>query len=154
MVLGLGKFNVIHQTNEPITNLQFSFHHQSTSSSSTASTKKTTALFICTTSHIISFPISAMSSASIASLTPNTGSRSKGTEEKAKKKKSSTVIDDLGSGIGCSTFVQLEEDGKSASEGGGKLIVARDEAIYVYGEDGREGCLAFEGLSFPSQNPI
>lgn len=145
MVLGLGKFNVIHQTNEPITSLQFSFHHQSTSSSSTASTKKTTALFICTTSHIISFPISAMSSAAISSSTANINSRSKGTEEKSKNKKSSNVIDDLGSGIGCSTFVQLEEDGKSASDGGGKLIVARDEAIYVYGEDGREGCLAFEG---------
>jgi vacuolar protein sorting-associated protein 11 len=32
------------------------------------------------------------------------------------------------------------------------MVVARDEAIYVYGAEGREGCYAYEGESSPSSS--
>lgn len=48
-----------------------------------------------------------------------------------------TVIDDLGAGVGCSAMVETRE--------GARMVVAREEAVYVYGGEGREGCYAYEG---------
>lgn len=45
------------------------------------------------------------------------------------------VVDEIGSGLGCAT---MDRDGKS-------MIVARDEAIYMCGVDGRGTCYAYEG---------
>lgn len=47
------------------------------------------------------------------------------------------VLDDLGGAVGCSTMF-----------GEGLFVVVRDEAIYSYGKEGREGCWAFEGSFF------
>ncbi|KDR73804.1 hypothetical protein GALMADRAFT_251620 [Galerina marginata CBS 339.88] len=46
-----------------------------------------------------------------------------------------TVVDEIGSGLGCATM-----DRKSRN-----IVVARDEAIYLCGADGRGACYAYEG---------
>lgn len=46
-----------------------------------------------------------------------------------------TVIDEVGCGLGCTC---MERKGKD-------IIVARDEAIYLCGVDGRGSCYAYEG---------
>jgi hypothetical protein len=48
-----------------------------------------------------------------------------------------TVLDDLGASVGCSAVMRMAA--------GERMVVARDEAIYVYGAEGREGCYAYEG---------
>ena len=53
----------------------------------------------------------------------------------ASGKGSATIVDDIGAAVGC-TALTAE----------GKLVIARNEAIYVYGQDGREGCYAYEGM--------
>ncbi len=45
-----------------------------------------------------------------------------------------SVMDDIGASLNCSTM-----------NNEGALIVARDEAVYVYGHEGREACVAYEG---------
>lgn len=45
-----------------------------------------------------------------------------------------TVLDDIGGGLNCSTV-----------DAHGRLILARDEAIYAYGREGRENTVAYEG---------
>ena len=76
-----------------------------------------------------------------------------------------SVLDDVGCALGCSTMVPSSAfsipssisttSGKSTtlSEGlpsefshlAGKMVLARDEAIYVVGSEGREACFALEG---------
>jgi hypothetical protein len=46
-----------------------------------------------------------------------------------------TVVDEVGSGLGCAT---MDWRGK-------EMIVARDEAVYLCGTDGRGPCYAYEG---------
>lgn len=46
-------------------------------------------------------------------------------------------LDELGAGVGCGDGMMTKE--------GPRLAVAREEAIYVYGHEGREGCFAYEG---------
>jgi hypothetical protein len=56
---------------------------------------------------------------------------------------SATVVDEVGSGLGCATMDWKKRD----------IVVARDEAIYICGIDGRGACYAYEGLlslCFPS----
>ena len=48
---------------------------------------------------------------------------------------SATVVDEIGTGLGCTTM-----DSKAKN-----MIVARDEAIYLCGIDGRGPCYAYEG---------
>ncbi|KAI5476765.1 vacuolar membrane protein, partial [Pseudohyphozyma bogoriensis] len=55
-----------------------------------------------------------------------------------KSGKGATVLDDLGGAVGCGAMLE-------GSEEGSRLVVARDEAVYVYGGDGREACWALEG---------
>jgi hypothetical protein len=81
--------------------------------------KDRTTLFILTTSHVLSCSLSTSLSMS-------------GTAKP-------TVIDDLGAGVGCSTVLETKD--------GARMVIARDEAVYVYGGDGREGCYAYEGTS-------
>lgn len=45
------------------------------------------------------------------------------------------AIDDMGCGLGCAS---MDWERK-------KMIVARDEAVYVYNTENREACLAYEG---------
>lgn len=47
------------------------------------------------------------------------------------------VLDETGAGLGCAAM----DSGKR------QLIVARDEAIYVYGPEGRDATYAYEGES-------
>lgn len=48
---------------------------------------------------------------------------------------SATMVDEIGTGLGCTTMDSKAKD----------IIVARDEAIYLYGIDGRGPCYAYEG---------
>ena len=50
---------------------------------------------------------------------------------------SATVVDEVGCGLGCAT---MDWRGK-------EMIVARDEAIYLCGTEGRGACYAFEGAT-------
>lgn len=120
-VLGLGKLRTLHEGKNPITGLGFRMTPPITTSSSSSrhrsiATPSTTTLFILTTNQVLSIQLSG-------------SSKSGGT---------ATVIDDFGAGVDCSAIMEGSE--------GGRLVVARDEAIYVYGEDGREGCYAYEGM--------
>ena len=48
-----------------------------------------------------------------------------------------TVVDEIGTGLGCTTMDSQAKD----------IIVARDEAIYLCGIDGRGACYAYEGTT-------
>lgn len=52
-------------------------------------------------------------------------------------KATTTILDTIGASVGCSEMLKTTE--------GERMVVAREEAIYVYGADGREGCYAYEG---------
>jgi hypothetical protein len=54
--------------------------------------------------------------------------------------RTATVLDDLGAAVGCSATMVTKE--------GPRIVVAREEAIYVYSAEGREGCYAYEGTIF------
>ncbi|KAK4049678.1 Vacuolar protein sorting-associated protein 11 [Microbotryomycetes sp. JL201] len=47
------------------------------------------------------------------------------------------TLDNVGANVECAAAIRLAD--------GDKMVVARDEAIYVYSIDGREGCYAYEG---------
>jgi hypothetical protein len=51
---------------------------------------------------------------------------------------SSTVVDEVGCALGCAT---MDWRGK-------EMIIARDEAIYLCGTEGRGPCIAFEGVLY------
>jgi hypothetical protein len=54
------------------------------------------------------------------------------------------VVDQVGAGLGCATL-----DWRSK-----EMIVARDEAVYVVGTDGRGACYAYEGQMRGQQIPV
>ena len=51
------------------------------------------------------------------------------------------VVDQVGTGLGCATMNWRSKE----------MIVARDEAVYVVGTDGRGACYAYEGQIWRSQ---
>ena len=51
------------------------------------------------------------------------------------KRGEARTIDELGCGLGCAT---MDWDRR-------EMVVARDEAIYLYGPEGRGACYAYEG---------
>ena len=51
-----------------------------------------------------------------------------------------TVVDEIGSGLGCATMDWRARD----------MVVARDEALYLCTTDGRGTCYAYEGQSIVS----
>jgi len=48
---------------------------------------------------------------------------------------SATEVDEIGSGLGCATMDWRNKD----------IVVARDEALYLCGVEGRGACYAYEG---------
>ncbi|SPO28078.1 related to PEP5 - vacuolar biogenesis protein [Ustilago trichophora] len=76
---------------------------------------------------------------------------------------SPAVLDDVGGALGCAaviparspiagmasagTLVPASQPSSTQSTPGsaGKMVIARDEAIYVIGQEGREACFAYEG---------
>ena len=48
-----------------------------------------------------------------------------------------TVVDEVGCGLGCATMDWHAKD----------VVVARKEALYLCGIDGRGACYAYEGFS-------
>jgi len=57
---------------------------------------------------------------------------------------SATVVDEVGCGLGCATMDWRARD----------IVIARDEAIYLCGVDGRGPCYAYEGLLLLLTCPI
>lgn len=87
----------------------------------------TPTLFILTTSQILAMPLAT----------------------KSKAQTPPSVLDDHGAAVGCAKVMALG-GGKGAADSdlAERMVVAREEAIYVYGTDGREGCWAYEGAAF------
>lgn len=50
------------------------------------------------------------------------------------------TLDDIGCSLGCSLLLPASDDSHEA-----KLLIARDEALYIIGSNGREECFAYEG---------
>ncbi|BGP37077.1 Vacuolar protein sorting-associated protein 11 [Rhodotorula kratochvilovae] len=118
---GMGKLRVLWEGNkEPVTNVGIT-------AAAPASAEQT--LFILTTSQILALPLPAdKSSRSAKSAQP-------------------ALLDELGAAVGCAKVLRLGVGKGAEDEGatGERMVVAREEAIYVYGADGREGCWAYEG---------
>lgn len=51
-----------------------------------------------------------------------------------------TVVDEVGCALGCAVMDPMARE----------MIVARDEAIYLCGSEGRGACFAYEGMRQPS----
>lgn len=117
---GMGKLRIFWEGNkEPVTNLGI------TTPSPLHAATATPTLFVLTTSQILALPLAA----------------------KSKTQLSPSVLDDHGAAVGCARLLALG-GGKGSAEGelAERMVVAREEAIYVYGPDGREGCWAYEGV--------
>ncbi|GAA5856509.1 hypothetical protein JCM8547_008777 [Rhodosporidiobolus lusitaniae] len=125
VVGSLGKLRVLWEGNhEPVTSVGI------TSASPPSFGLQT--LFILTTSQILSLPLPV--------------SRSPAASQSKYKHAQASVLDDHGAAVGCAKVLRL---GVPGEEGDGavqeRMVVARDEAVYVYGAEGREGCWAYEG---------
>jgi len=59
-------------------------------------------------------------------------------------RRNATVVDEIGCGLGCATM-----DWK-----GRNMIIARDEAIYSCGVEGRGSCYAYEGMGYLLSSPL
>ncbi|GAA5984811.1 hypothetical protein JCM11641_002746 [Rhodosporidiobolus odoratus] len=120
---GMGKLRTLWEGNkEPVTNCGVTSDGTSPAGMQT--------LFILTTSQILSLhlpPSSHPLASKYRHAQPN-------------------VLDEHGAAVGCAKIVRL---GVPGEDGDGRvqerMVVAREEAVYVYGGDGREGCWAYEG---------
>ncbi|GAA5997060.1 tethering complex subunit PEP5 [Rhodotorula paludigena] len=133
---GMGKLRVLWDGNrEPVTNLGITAAPPPPSPAAGTQT-----LFVLTTSQILALPLPPSSSSA----------------KHASKAQQPTVLDDHGAAVGCARVMRLGGGkglgGAGAGAGAGegeqtaeRMVVARDEAIYVYGPEGREGCWAYEG---------
>ncbi|GAA6048078.1 hypothetical protein JCM3770_000180 [Rhodotorula araucariae] len=121
---GMGKLRVLWEGNkEPVTNVCI------TAAAALAGSSAEQTLFILTTSQILALPLPA----------DKTPRHTKGAQP--------ALLDELGASVGCARVLRLGL-GKGVGDDGAtgeRMVVARDEAIYVYGPDGREGCWAYEG---------
>ncbi|GAA5850787.1 hypothetical protein JCM9279_003922 [Rhodotorula babjevae] len=128
---GMGKLRVLWEGNkEPVTNLGI------TAGASSSSSGAGQTLFVLTTSQILAL---SLDKASKSKLSAGTSSASSAQP---------ALLDELGAAVGCAKVLRLglgkgvgEVEGETAE----RMVVARDEAIYVYGKEGREGCWAYEG---------
>lgn len=67
---------------------------------------------------------------------------------------SPAVLDDVGGALGCAAVIppsptlapsSSTTTSAASPSSAGKMVIARDEAIYVIGQEGREACFAYEG---------
>ncbi|KAN0061118.1 Vacuolar protein sorting-associated protein 11 [Thecaphora frezii] len=61
---------------------------------------------------------------------------------------SPAILDDVGCALGCAAVIPSRRGRRLGGQAGGlsgKMVVAREEAIYVIGPEGREACYAYEG---------
>lgn len=113
----LPRARVIHESNEPITGLGFREAPSATSSAPSRAPENERG------AAQISLLIVTTNRVLVASAS------AKGGEAR--------TIDDMGCGLGCAV---MDWDRR-------EMIVARDEAVYVYGAEGRGACFAYEGES-------
>ncbi|GAA6040097.1 hypothetical protein JCM8097_002027 [Rhodosporidiobolus ruineniae] len=137
---GLGKLRVLWEGNkEPVTSVGItSPTHSSPSPAALPAGLQT--LYILTTSQILALPLPVAHSPAA----------SVGKYKHAKP----AVLDEHGAAVGCAKVLRLSVPGEGDALGDGgettaavreRLVVAREEAVYVYGAEGREGCWAYEG---------
>jgi len=112
----LPRARVVHESPEPITGL--GFREPSTSSSTTTTSR---APENEKTMGQISLLIVTTNRVLVASTSAKGGD--------------ARTIDEMGCGLGCAV---MDWDKR-------EMIVARDEAVYVYGAEGRGACYAYEG---------
>ncbi|GAA5909486.1 hypothetical protein JCM6882_002656 [Rhodosporidiobolus microsporus] len=125
VVGGLGKLRALWDGNkEPVTNVGVTASPPSSLSASGLQT-----LFILTTSQILSLPLPS-------STYPHANRYKHATP---------TVLDEHGAAVGCAKVLRLSVPGEEEGGAQERMVVAREEAIYVYGGEGREGCWAYEG---------
>ncbi|GAA5840938.1 hypothetical protein JCM11251_007644 [Rhodosporidiobolus azoricus] len=137
VVGGMGKLRILWEGNkEPVTNVGVTAPPPSSASSAGLQT-----LFILTTSQILSLPLPS-------STYPHANRFKHATP---------TVLDEHGAPVGCAKVLRLSVPGEEEGGTQERMVVAREEAIYVYGGEGREGCWAYEGpkssivaLNYPS----
>lgn len=111
----LPRARVLHESSEPITGLGFREPPATASSGSSRVPENEK------TSGQISLLIVTISRVLVASASAKGGD--------------ARTIDEMGCGLGCAV---MDWDRR-------EMIVARDEAIYVYGAEGRGACYAYEG---------
>lgn len=118
----LPKARIIHESNEPITGLGFREPNYSGSASAAAASRAPDGDKAGASGTISLFIVTTnrILSAAVSS---------KGGETR--------TIDEQGSGLGCAV---MDWDRR-------EMVVARDEAIYLYGPAGRGACFAYEGTS-------
>lgn len=124
---GMGKLRVFWEGNkEPVTNLGIT-------TPPPLNAAATPTLFVLTTSQILALPLAA----------------------KSKTQTPPSILDDHGAAVGCAKLLALG-GGNCSAEGelAERMVVAREEAIYVYGPDGREGCWAYEGACSALQEEV
>ncbi|GAA5927976.1 hypothetical protein JCM10213_000940 [Rhodosporidiobolus nylandii] len=116
---GMGKLRVLWEGDkEPVT---------SVACTSSPADGGMQTLFILTTSQILSLPLPSTSHPQASRY----------------KHATPTVLDEHGAAVGCAKVLRLTVPGEEGiSE---RMVVAREEAVYVYGAEGREGCWAYEG---------
>jgi hypothetical protein len=121
----LPRARVVHESQEPITGLGF---REPTSASASTSTSR--APENEKTSGHISLLIVTTNRVLVASVSAKGGD--------------ARTIDEMGCGLGCAV---MDWDRR-------EMIIARDEAVYVYGAEGRGACYAYEGGSLLNSLPM
>ncbi|PWN52887.1 hypothetical protein IE53DRAFT_239997 [Violaceomyces palustris] len=61
---------------------------------------------------------------------------------------SPSILDDVGCALGCAAVVprgSVVQTGVPGGGSAGKMVIAREEAVYIIGSEGREACFAYEG---------
>ncbi|WWC88408.1 uncharacterized protein L201_003319 [Kwoniella dendrophila CBS 6074] len=115
----LPKARVIHESNEPITGLGFREPNYSSSPTSHQSSGSSSS----------NIGISLFIVTTNRILSAPVSGNSKGSSSETR------TIDELGCGLGCAIMDWRRKE----------MIVARDEAIYLYNNEGRGACYAYEG---------
>ncbi|KPV76750.1 uncharacterized protein RHOBADRAFT_48072 [Rhodotorula graminis WP1] len=132
----MGKLRVLWEGNkEPVTNLGITADASAAGPSSSSGAGQT--LFVLTTSQILALSLDKASKSKLSAGESSSASSSQ-----------PALLDELGAAVGCAKVLRLglgKGVGEFEGETAERMVVARDEAIYVYGKEGREGCWAYEG---------
>lgn len=138
---GMGKLRTLWEGNkEPVTNLGVTATSAGAGPTRVAASQT---LFILTTSQILALSLPLPGDKASSSSKGN-----KGSSASASASGQPALLDEHGAAVGCAQVLHLglgKGVGDVEGETAERMVVAREEAIYVYGAEGREGCWAYEG---------
>lgn len=149
----LPKAKEIFRSSEPVTGLGFRIDTPSSDerrsrgqgSKSKGAKQRDVLLFIVTIGHVLHYLVAGDPKSIVT--TASSGAGVSGSA--AGQWPGVTALDDIGAGLGCSVMLNhhhaLGSDPLAHGKGEQVMVVARDEAIYVYGKEGRGSCWAYEG---------